>query len=55
MCRGVQPLLDGVIDYLPSPAEVPNFALDIANNEAKVSARRRRSSGGGWRCDECPC
>ena len=34
--RGVQPLLDGVIDYLPSPTEVPNFALDTANEEAKV-------------------
>ena len=26
--RGVQPLLDGVLDYLPNPAEVNNFALD---------------------------
>ena len=26
--RGVQPLLDGVLDYLPNPAEVDNFALD---------------------------
>ncbi|XP_043213457.1 elongation factor G, mitochondrial-like isoform X1 [Amphibalanus amphitrite] len=26
--RGVQPLLDGVLDFLPSPAEVDNFALD---------------------------
>jgi elongation factor G len=34
--RGVQPLLDGVIDYLPSPTEVPSYALDTANEEAKV-------------------
>ncbi|KAG5180518.1 Mef1, mitochondrial translation elongation factor EF-G [Tribonema minus] len=35
--RGVQPLLDGVVDYLPSPAEVPNFALDTAADEARVA------------------
>jgi elongation factor G len=33
---GVQPLLDGVCDYLPSPAEVPNYALDVKKKEAKV-------------------
>jgi elongation factor G len=26
--KGVQPLLDGVVDYLPAPIEKPNFALD---------------------------
>jgi len=34
--RGVQPLLDGVIDYLPQPIEKPNYALDIENDEAPV-------------------
>jgi elongation factor G len=34
--KGVQPLLDGVIDYLPAPHEKPNFALDISNNEQPV-------------------
>jgi elongation factor G len=34
--KGVQPLLDGVIDYLPAPYEKPNFALDVTNNEKQV-------------------
>ena len=34
--KGVQLLLDGVISYLPSPAEVTNVALDLNKNEAEV-------------------
>ncbi|KAJ3414667.1 Elongation factor G, mitochondrial [Chytridiales sp. JEL 0842] len=34
--KGVQPMLDGVINYLPSPHEVPNTALDTKNNEEKL-------------------
>lgn len=31
--KGVQPLLDGVIDYLPNPKEVNNFAFDPKKGE----------------------
>ncbi|KAF7151284.1 hypothetical protein RHSIM_Rhsim02G0217000 [Rhododendron simsii] len=34
--QGVQPLLDGVLSYLPCPTEVSNYALDQNNNEEKV-------------------
>ncbi|KAJ0972928.1 hypothetical protein J5N97_020887 [Dioscorea zingiberensis] len=34
--KGVQPLLDGVLDYLPCPTEVENHALDQNNSEEKV-------------------
>ncbi|BDA42638.1 probable elongation factor G, mitochondrial at C-terminar half [Coccomyxa sp. Obi] len=34
--KGVQLLLDGVTDYLPSPTEVTNTALDAANGEQPV-------------------
>lgn len=35
--QGVQTLLDAVIDYLPNPTEVENFALDLDQEEKKVS------------------
>ncbi|TYH99772.1 hypothetical protein ES332_A11G089300v1 [Gossypium tomentosum] len=34
--EGVQPLLDGVLSYLPCPIEVSNYALDQTKNEEKV-------------------
>jgi elongation factor G len=39
--KGVQPLLDGVIDYLPMPSEKANYALDRSKNEepVRVSAK----------------
>jgi elongation factor G len=35
--KGVQLLLDGVADYLPSPPEVQNVALDQKNDEREVN------------------
>jgi elongation factor G len=40
--KGVQPLLDGVIDYLPEPHEKENFALDRSNNEEPVQVTAKK-------------
>ena len=34
--KGIQPLLDGVVKFLPNPTEVKNYALDLDKNEEKV-------------------
>jgi len=34
--KGVQPLLDAVIRYLPSPADITNEALDLSRDEEKT-------------------
>jgi elongation factor G len=35
--KGIQPVLDGVCDYLPDPSEILNNALDLANGEKSVN------------------
>ena len=37
-----QPLLDGVLDYLPHPAEVNNTALVVGEEAKKVSLDPKR-------------
>jgi translation elongation factor EF-G len=37
--KGVQLLLDGVIDFLPAPTEVENHALDQNREEEKVKSK----------------
>jgi elongation factor G len=34
--KAIQPLLDSVIDYLPSPLDIQNEAIDLDNNEESV-------------------
>jgi elongation factor G len=39
--KGVQPLLDAVIDYLPSPLDVPGIAVATEEGEDEHAERRR--------------
>jgi elongation factor G len=34
--KGIQPLLDAVVEYLPAPTDVQNFAIDIDDNQKEV-------------------
>lgn len=45
--RGVQPVLDAVIDYLPNPSEVHNFAIlydEEGNEKEKIQMNTERSN-----------
>ena len=39
--KGVQPLLDAVVDYLPSPIDVPGIAVAAEEGEEEGTERRR--------------
>ncbi|MCK4932300.1 MAG: elongation factor G, partial [Candidatus Aminicenantes bacterium] len=34
--KGIQPLLDAVVKYLPDPSEIENFAIDLDHGEKEV-------------------
>jgi elongation factor G len=40
--KGVQPLLDGVLDYLPSPVDVPGIAIAAEEGEDDAAEHNRR-------------
>ena len=43
--KGVQPLLDGVVRYLPNPTEVENYALDLDDDEREFAIEVNPDAG----------
>lgn len=45
--KGVQPLLDAVVDYLPAPTDLPDVRGSAVDDAEKVGGGRGRGAGGG--------
>ena len=47
--KGVQPLLDGVVDFLPSPIDIPAIKGIDAKTEAEIE-RHASTTASRFRC-----